>query len=107
MKISTGCKELDWIADKVVFTTDEEFEGETWKQFVFQGTLNRRMVRAIRVWIDTCTTINRPHQYYDHFLIMIDGVKYEFNCRMPSDSRANYETSWIMISQYTTPEDEQ
>ena len=105
MKIATGCTALDWIADKAVFTTTEEYEDEThphecWDQFVFTGTLNRKMVRQIRAWIDGARRNVGTNYHMDHCRLTIDGVRYEFDCRMPSDSKVDYDKSWIMILRY-------
>jgi hypothetical protein len=98
MKLNTTCTALNWIADKAQATGSDSFENESWDTFVFSGTLNRAMVRQIRSWVDANT--KRTGFHMDHFIITVDSKKIEFDCRMPSDSKANYNKSHILISVY-------
>jgi hypothetical protein len=98
LNITTTCKALNWIASKAIATGSDEFEGEAWDIFIFRGTLNRKMVREIRSWIDANNLATAFHM--DHFVITLDGVKYEFDCRMPVDAKADYNPSYFHISRY-------
>ncbi len=99
LTLNTTCSALNWIASRAQYTTSDEFEGSTWDAFVFQGRINRAMVREIRAFYTEGNGIKKLAGK-ENFQITLDGTVYEFNCSLPSDSKANFEKSYIKVVRY-------
>jgi len=96
LNIKTGCAALDWVASKTQDAGPESFEQESWNRFVFVGKLNSKMVRAIKAFAGDIHT----EFHSGHFILTLDGIRYEFDCRMPSVHKADYDKCHFLISVY-------